>query len=282
MKFGLSSLLMLLLIQPAIAQRKYNKTIGGPLQIITVRIAGGDFDLGDDDGALDRKPAHTVKLDDYNIGAYEIKQDQWEAVMDNNPSFFKCGECPVTNVSWEDAQEYIEKLSNATGKKYRLPTEAEWEYAARGGNTEKLRKESHYRGGVNEFMVSDKNKGKKIPEKELKGSRYSGRSAGPQSIAWYQNNSDDHVHAVGRKQPNELGIYDMTGNVEEWCSDWYAGNYGSRDTVTNPKGPIGGKSKVVRGGSYASTANETVVTRRAAYLPNTKAMSLGFRIVEDK
>ncbi len=152
MKFGLSSLLLLLMIQPAIAQRKYNKTIGGPLQIITVRIAGGHFDLGDDEGTGDRKPSHTVKLNDFNISAYEIKQEQWEAVMESNPSFYKCPDCPVTNVSWDDAQEYIGKLNEATGKKYRLPTEAEWEYAARGGNTEILTKEGHVRGGVNEFL----------------------------------------------------------------------------------------------------------------------------------
>ncbi len=281
MKFGLSSLLLLLLIQPATAQRKYNKTIGGPLQIVTVKVNGGTFDLGSDDGANDRKPAHTVKLADFHLGTYEIKQEQWEAVMENNPSFYKCHDCPVTNVSWDDVQEFINKLNDATGKKYRLPTEAEWEYAARGGNTEKLVKESHLRGGVNEFLVADNKKGLRTPEKELKGQRYSGRKAGPQSIAWFSNNADGHVHPVGRKQPNEIGAYDMCGNVEEWCADWYNISYGSRDAVENPQGPTGGRSKVVRGGSYASAANETIVTRRAAYMPDTKAMSLGFRLVEE-
>jgi formylglycine-generating enzyme required for sulfatase activity len=271
-----------LLIQPATAQRKYNKTIAGPLKIATVRVPGGYFDLGSDDGTSDRKPAHTVKLKDFYMGNYEVKQEQWEAVMDENPSFYKCHDCPVTNVTYADVEEFISKLNTATGKKYRLPTEAEWEYAARGGSFEDLTKESHIRGGVNEFLVAESKKGMVTPEKYRKGQRYAGRKAGPQSVAWYLNNADDHIHPVGRKQPNDLGIYDMSGNVEEWCSDWYATSYGSRDTVANPQGPIGGKSRVVRGGSYASEANETMITRRAAYLPETKAMSLGFRLVEDR
>lgn len=282
MKFGLSSLLLLLLVQPAMAQRKYNKTILGPLHIETVKVQGGTFDLGSNDGSADRKPAHTVVLDDYYMGKYEIKQQQWMAVMDENPSFYKCDECPVTNVSWDEVQEYISKVNSQTGKKYRLPTEAEWEFAARGGVNEQVREGKHVRGGVNELLVADNKKGLMAPEKTKSGERFSGRKAGPQSIAWYLNNADNHVHRVGLKQPNDLGIYDMCGNAEEWAADWYALNYGSKDTVSNPAGPVGGKSKVVRGGSYASTANETIVTRRAAYLPDTKAMSLGFRLVEVK
>jgi formylglycine-generating enzyme required for sulfatase activity len=282
MKFGLSSLLLLLLIQPASAQRKYNKTILGPLNIETVKVTGSGFDLGSDDGSADRKPAHTVQLSDYYISKYEIKQQQWVAIMDENPSFYKCDECPVTNVSWEDVQEFISKVNSSTGKKYRLPTEAEWEFAARGGDNEELRKAKHLRGGVNQLFIAEGNKGSMKAETTKSGDKYSGRNGGPQSIAWYLNNSDGHVHRVGMKQPNDLGIYDMCGNAEEWVADWYALNYGSKDTVADPKGPVGGKSKVVRGGSYASTANETIITRRAAYLPDTKAMSLGFRLVEVK
>lgn len=282
MRIGLSSLLLLLLIQPATAQRKYNKTIRGPLQITTVKVTGGEFDLGSDDGSEDRKPAHTVKLSDFYMGAYEVKQDQWKHVMGSNPSYYKCDECPVNNVTWDEVQEFIGKLNEMTGKTYRLPTEAEWEYAARGGHHEQLIKKSHTRGGVNELLVSEDNQFKRVPEKELKGKRYSGRRAGPQSIAWYKSNSKDRVHPVGRKQPNELGIYDMNGNVEEWCADWYAGNYGSKNDKTNPTGPTGGRAKVVRGGSYANQDYELSVTRRAAYLKDTRAMSLGFRLVEVK
>lgn len=278
----MSSLLLLLLVQPAVAQRKYNKTIFGPLKIETVNVNGGTFDLGSDDGAEDRKPAHTVVLSTYMMGKYEIRQQQWVAIMDENPSQYKCDDCPVTNVSWNEVQEFIKRLNEGTGKKYRLPTEAEWEFAARGGRHEDLVKEKHYRGGVNELLVADENKGSMAPEKHRKGDKYAGRSGGPQSIAWYKNNGDGHVHRVGLKQPNNLGIYDMTGNVEEWCSDWYARSYGSRDTVDNPTGPIGGKSKVVRGGSFENVDGELTVTRRAAYLPETKANSLGFRLVEEK
>ncbi|WP_345078220.1 formylglycine-generating enzyme family protein [Nemorincola caseinilytica] len=284
MRSGLSSLLLLLLVLPASAQRKYNKNITGPLDIATVRITGGYFDLGNDEEAPDRKPGHTVKLNDFLMSTYEIKQEQWECVMEANPSHHQpCAECPVTNVSWNEVQEFITKLNELTGKKYRLPTEAEWEYAARGGSFERLVKPSRpNRGGVNEFLVAERNRNTRTPEKQKTGDRYAGRKAGPQSIAWYETNSDGYVHPVGRKQPNDAGLYDMSGNAEEWCSDWYATSYGSRDTVENPQGPAGGKSKVVRGGSIESTAHETAVTRRAAYVPTTKARSLGFRLVLDK
>lgn len=282
MRFGLSSLLLLILAQPVAAQRKYNKTIYGPLKIETVNVNGGTFDLGSDEGATDRKPAHSVTLATFQMAKYEIKQQQWVAIMDENPSLYKCDECPVTNVSWDEVQEFIKRLNEGTGKKYRLPTEAEWEYAARGGRHEDLVTEKRLRGGSNEFLVGDEKKGMMAPEKHRKGDKYAGRSGGPQSIAWYKRNAEDHVHRVGLKQPNDLGIYDMTGNAEEWVSDWYAKTYGSRDNVENPTGPVGGKSKVVRGGSFEHEDAELVVTRRAAYLPDTKARSLGFRLVEDK
>ena len=279
----LTSLLLLVLLQPAMAQRKFNRTSPDTLQIYMVKVEGGNFDLGADDEAADRKRAHNVKLHDFSMGMYEVTQHQWYAIMgENASSSYRCADCPVNNVSWNDVQKFIEKLNARTGKHYRLPTEAEWEYAARGGVKEHLTKEKTTpRGGVNEFLINDNEKGLKRPEKELPGKKYSGRSAGPQSIAWYAENSKDHVHPVGRKQPNELGIFDMCGNVEEWCSDFYATSYGGKQPVENPKGPASGKSHVVRGGSFSSTANEVIVTRRAAYLPDTKSVSLGFRLVED-
>lgn len=281
MKFGLSALLLMLVL-PATAQRKFDKSIGGPLVYKTVKVVGGYFDLGDDDESSDRKPAHSVKLTDYYMGAYEVRQDMWETIMGENPSYFQCAACPVTNVSWNEVQDFIKRLNEATGKKYRLPTEAEWEYAARGGNFEHLVKAPHYRGGVNEFLVADSKKGLTTREKTKEGNRYAGRNGGPQSVAWYEKDSRDRIHPVGFKQPNELGLYDMSGNVEEWCSDWYEGSYGSKDTVDNPTGPIAGRSHVVRGGAFNSDAHDLLVTRRAAYLPDTRAMSLGFRLVEDK
>ena len=283
MKQTFASLLMLLFLQPAMAQRKYNKT-KDPLQIITVKVQGGSFDLGSDDETEDRKPVHTVVLKDFSIGAYEVTQDQWAEIMGKNPSSYDCGQCPVTNVSWDEIQEFITKLNAKTGKHYRLPTEAEWEYAARGGMNEKLTWDKNHdnnivaRGGVNEFLVTDDNR--KIPAKDKKGKYYSGRNE-PGTVAWFSRNAEDHVHPIGRKKPNALGLYDMSGNAEEWCSDFYATTYGSKNTVENPKGPDGGRSHVVRGGSWSSNAEEVGVTRRAAYLPNTKSNSLGFRLVED-
>ncbi len=283
MKQTFASLLMLIVMQPAMAQRKINRT-KDPLQIITVKVEGGKFDMGSDEHTEDRKPAHTVSLKSYNIGAYEITQDQWEEVMGKNPSMYDCGQCAVTNVSWTDIQEFITKLNGKSGKHYRLPTEAEWEYAARGGQTERISFDKNRdntivaRGGVNELLVSQDNR--KIPAKEKTGKPYAGKVL-PGTVAWFDRNSEDHVHPIGRKKPNALGIYDMSGNAEEWCSDFYAGNYGSNMPQDNPQGPTGGRSHVVRGGSFASNADEVGVTRRAAYLPETKSSSLGFRLVEE-
>ena len=275
--------LMLAFLQPAMAQRKINKA-KDPLQIITVKVEGGKFDMGSDDHTEDRKPAHTVMLKSFNIGAYEVTQEQWEAVMGKNPSSYDCAQCPVTNVTWDDVQEFIKKLNSGSGKHYRLPTEAEWEYAARGGQTEKLTWEKNHdnnivaRGGVNELLVTQDNR--KVPAKEKEGKPYAGKVL-PGSVAWFDRNSEDHVHPIGRKKPNGLGLYDMSGNAEEWCYDFYAANYGASTPQDNPTGPAGGRSHVVRGGSFQSNAEEVGVTRRAAYLPNTKNSSLGFRLVEE-
>jgi formylglycine-generating enzyme required for sulfatase activity len=115
----------------------------------------------------------------------------------------------------------------------------------------------------------------------MTGKRYAGQRL-PGEVAWFTRNSEDHVHPIGRKKANELGLYDMSGNVEEWVADWYAGNYGSKNDVANPSGPNGGNAHVVRGGGWANTGDEVTVTRRAAYVPNTKSSSLGFRLAMDK
>jgi len=247
MKKLVSFAVLLCIMQPAFAQRKADRT-ADVLDMSMVSVQGGRFDMGADSESVDRKPAHTVKLHDFAISKFEVTQNQWEAVMGDNPSRYKCGDCPVTDVSWNDVHDFITKLNEKTGKHYRLPSEAEWEYAARGGR--------------NDRMI-----------------RYSGKR-GPQPVAWYDENSKDHLHKVGRKVPNELGLYDMSGNVEEWCNDWYSKDYYTKRTVENPQGPDGGFSKVVRGGGWNSSAYDIVVTRRAAYTPDTKSNSLGFRLAE--
>ncbi|MBI3600779.1 MAG: formylglycine-generating enzyme family protein, partial [Nitrospinae bacterium] len=182
-------------------------------------IKGGCYQMGDTfgDGESDEKPIHEVCVDDFYMGKYEVTQKEWQSIMGNNPSYLKnCDNCPVEQVSWNDVQEYINKLNQKTGKKYRLPTEAEWEYAARsGGRSEK------YSGGNN-----------------------------IDSVAWYNSNSNSKTHPVGQKEANGLGLYDMTGNVWEWCQDWYDSDYYRKSPKNNPEGASSGQYRVLRGGSW--------------------------------
>ena len=189
------------------------------ISIDMVRVEAGTFTMGATAEMKipwdDEKPTHRVTLtNDYYIGKYEVTQALWKAVMGNNPSSFKGDNLPVEEVSWDDCQDFISKLNRITGKTFRLPTEAEWEYAARGGN-------------------------------KSRGYQYSG-SSNLSDVAWYKDNSGSKTHTVGTKQPNELGIYDMCGNVWEWCQDWY-GKYSSSSQV-NPTGAASGSSRVNRGG----------------------------------
>ena len=214
-----------------------------------VYVSGGTFTMGatSEQGgdAFDReKPAHSVTLSGYYIGKYEVTQELWKAVMGSNPSRFKGDNLPVERVSWNDVQEFLRKLNAMTGKRYRLPTEAEWEFAARGGNSSR-------------------------------GYKYSGsNSLG--SVAWYDGNSGNKTHVVGTKSPNELGIYDMSGNVREWCQDWY-GSYSS-SSQRNPKGPNSGSYRVDRGGSWFSRARYCRVSTRNNRTPDFRDSSLGFRL----
>ena len=276
----LSALFLVVFLQPVLAQRKINKLNNDPSYLYMVKVQGGSFYLGSDNGAMDRRPEHIVTLKDFDIDAYEVTQAQWAAIMGSNPSQDKCDDCPVTNVSWSDVQDFISRLNSKTGKHYRLPTEAEWEYAARGGVKEVLVKggKDVNRGGVDQFLITHPDE--RIPEKDKTGKKYSGKRV-PRDVAWYADNSKGRLHEIGRKKPNELGIYDMSGNAEEWVSDFYAGDYGSRDDAANPQGPATGKAHVVRGGGWNSSKEEIVVTRRAAYVPDTKTNSLGFRLVAD-
>ena len=184
-----------------------------------VRVEGGTFRMGatseqEDEADDDEKLVHSVTLSSYYIGKTEVTQALWQAVMGSNPSHFKGADLPVEFVTWNECQEFIQKLNRLTGSNFRLPTEAEWEFACRGGNNSR-------------------------------GHKYSG-SNDIDNVAWYWDNSGRKTHPVATKAPNELGIYDMSGNVWEWCADWYGGY--SSSAQTNPKGPYGGSGRVYRGG----------------------------------
>ncbi|MDR1865794.1 MAG: formylglycine-generating enzyme family protein [Bacteroidales bacterium] len=216
-----------------------------------VFVQGGTFTMGctaEQGGACydDEKPAHQVTLSDFYIGKYEVTQAQWKAVMGSNPSGFSgCDNCPVEQVSWDDVQEFIQKLNAGTGLNYRLPTEAEWEDAARGGA-------------------------------QSRGYKYSGSNS-VDEVAWHWDNSGSKTHPVGTKKANELGIYDMSGNVYEWCSDWY-GAYSS-EAQTNPKGPSSASDRVLRGGCWYGVSGGCRVSYRSHVTPDYRRGDfVGFRL----
>ena len=222
--------------QPAVAQQPMERTpvtnvdnisipVKKGISIDMVRVEAGTFTMGATAEMKDlyknEKPTHRVTLtNDYYIGKYEVTQELWQAVMGNNPSHFKGDNLPVEQVSWNDCQRFLSKLNRITGKTFRLPTEAEWEYAARGGN-------------------------------KSRGYQYSG-SNNLLDVAWFTDNSGIETHAVGTKQPNELGIYDMSGNVSELCQDWL-GKY-NRSSQVNPTGANSGHYRVKRGGCFNENA----------------------------
>ena len=214
-----------------------------------IAVEGGTFKMGatseqGSDADSDERPVHSVTLSDYYIGETEVTQELWDAVMGTNPSRSKGSKKPVERVSWNDCQEFITKLNNLTGKNFRLPTEAEWEYAARGGN-------------------------------KSKGYKYSGSNT-IGNVAWYTDNSGGETHDVKTKQANELGIYDMSGNVYEWCQDWY-GSYSS-GSQTNPTGPTSGSDRVNRGGSWDYIAEHCRVSFRFNSDPGYSGKYLGLRL----
>lgn len=215
-----------------------------------VLVEGGGFNMGATEeqgeyGELDpnEKPIHRVTLTNYRIGKFEVTQELWEAVMGNNPSHFRGTKRPVEQVSWDDCQKFIRRLNDLTGKNFRLPTEAEWEFAARGGN----KSNGYIFSGSDDF----------------------------DEVAWLKFNSDNETHIVGTKSPNELGIYDMSGNVAEYCSDLY-GKY-SIQPQTNPTGAITGEYHVDRGGSWNDRGLGCRVSSRA-YSPNLRFTNIGFRL----
>ena len=236
-----------------------------------VFVQGGTFTMGctDEQGNDCRdneKPAHKVTLSDYYIGKYEVTQGLWKKVMGSNPSYFKnCGDdCPVEYVSWNDCQEFISKLNQLTGKRFRLPTEAEWEYAARGGSKASFQTKYAGSNALGEVAwYGDNSDVKYSGADEGVEDEYEGRKLG--------------THIVGTKKKNALGIYDMSGNVEEWCNDWYE-DYSSGG-VTNPKGASTGSYRVVRGGSWINGGDKDRVSRRADNNPSHSSYYIGIRLV---
>ncbi len=223
------------------------------INIEMVKVEAGSFNMGATPEMRslqypydDEKPDHRVTLTkNYYIGKYEVTQALWQVVMGNNPSRFKGDDLPVERVSWKRCQDFISKLNSLTGKRFRLPTEAEWEYAARGGN-------------------------------KSRGYRYSGSNT-LDDVAWYGDNSGSKTHAVGTKQPNELGIYDMSGNVSEWCQDW-RGSYSS-SPQTNPTGAVSGSYRVDRGGSWLYSAWFSRSSSRGGRTSGGRDGDLGLRLV---
>lgn len=223
-------------------------TVGG-VSFEMIKVEAGSFIMGctSEQGGeceSDESPYHRVTISrDYYIGKFEVTQELYEAVMGTNPSNWKAFDRPVEMVSWNDAMEFCAELSRMTGRRFTLPTEAEWEYAARGGN-------------------------------KTTNAKYSGSSS-INNVAWYNGNSGSQTHPVGRLRPNELGIYDMSGNVCEWCLDWY-GNYGSA-SQTDPMGPSSGSYRVLRGGSRGHIAELCRVSDRDSGTPAGRYG--GFRVV---
>ena len=214
------------------------------------KVEGGTYEMGGTSEQTnvekDELPIHSVTLSDYMIGQTLVSQELWKAVMGANPSKFQGAKFPVESVSWEDCQIFITKLNELTGKQFRMPTEAEWEYAARGG-------------------------------KMSKGYQYAGSDT-LNEVAWFADNSEGRTHAVGTKSPNELGVYDMSGNVWEWCHDWFDKKYYRNTMPTNPQGPSKGSGRVNRGRSWNGDVRNCRVSYRLSNAPDSRFYNLGLRL----
>jgi len=215
-----------------------------------VFVKGGCFEMGDtfNEGEDDETPVHEICVDDFYIGKYEVSETEWSEIMRIRSDVNGSDNYPIENVSWGDVQDYIMKLNNNTGKKYRLPTEAEWEYAASNRGHKK-----RWAGTSDETELKD--------------------------YVWYEDNSDGMAHPVGQKKPNKLGIHDMCGNVWEWVFDNYDGQYYESGSKDNPKGPLNGFYRVLRGGSWLKTPMEVRIADRGRCIPMDWFQHEGFRLV---
>lgn len=237
------------------AQDEWQVTTVGKDLVFTVngvsftmkQVEGGSFQMGnaDEDAYRDETPVHKVTVSSFYMGETEVTQALWQAVMEDTPSRFKGDKRPVENVNWTSCQMFVLTLSQITGYHFRLPTEAEWEYAARGG-------------------------------KKAHGCRYAGKNK-IGGVAWFVDNSGNKPHNVKGKSPNELGLYDMSGNVWEWCADWY-GQY-KRNSTNDPQGPDSGEYRVLRGGCWNSNDWYCRVSNRSFNNPDYGSDGYGFRLV---
>ena len=236
--------------QPA---KEITLDLGNNVTLKLAIIPSGKFMMGSPETEMDRfadeGPQHEVTISKpFYMGATEVTQEQYEAVMSKNPSNFKGAQNPVEQMSWDDAVEFCKKLSAKTGKSVTLPTEAQWEYACRAGS-----KTRFYYGDDNDYT----NLG---------------------DYAWYGKNSDNKTHPVGQKKPNAWGLYDMNGNVWQYCSDWYADSYANANK-TDPTGPASGAHRVVRGGSWINGPFSCRSAYRAGAPPDERSSNIGFRVV---
>ena len=240
------SILFLLLVLAGLRGAS-NETMIDPAMIM---VEGGDFKMGGSNGLKNELPVHIVRLKSFYIAKYEVTQGLWERVMTENPSANKgCSECPVEGISFEKIQLFLARLEQLTGKHYRLPTEAEWEYAALGGG-------------------------------KSKGYKYSGGDSLGE-VAWFEDNANKTTHPVGQKKPNELGIYDMSGNVWEMCSDWYDPAYYKKSALADPRNDKKSAHKVVRGGSWRSPKERCYSKARNRDIADHHKQNGGFRLVLD-
>jgi len=219
------------------------------INIEMVFVKGGSFEMGNKKDLIINKH-YKVKLNGFYIGKYEITQKIWTLVMGNNPSYFKGENLPVEQVSWHEVQIFLKKLNKLTDKKYRLPTEAEWEYAAKGGE-------------------------------KSKNFKFAG-SNNVDEVAWYKKNSNKKTHPVGKKKSNELGIFDMSGNVSEWCGDWHSKDFYQGSYLVNPQGPPTGIMKNTRGGFWISYGPSCNISERSGFVAKDAGSAVGFRVALDE
>jgi formylglycine-generating enzyme required for sulfatase activity len=224
------------------------KTFTNSIGMEFILIPAGSFMMGDAfEGHDNERPVHQVNISrPFYLGKYAVTQEQWGTVTGKNLSEFKGRNNPVDDVSWSDVQSFISHLNAKEGKKYRLPTEAEWEYAARAGT------KSTYSFGDDAGQL--------------------------EQYEWYGGNSGSQTHPVGQKQPNPWGLYDMHGNVREWVNDWYDKSYYGRSPSTDPAGPSGGEFRVLRGGSWYRSARSLRSASRDYHMPGYRGKGLGFRL----